>query len=143
MKKAFTLLELIVVVIIIAVMVSIALPIFTMAQEKARTSEAIQVLGAIRDSVLRYRGEKGFWPPAPGGTPVALGLDVKLPAGQGYFIYDQAFVYGEPHPFSLLVTIPRSPGSYSYSLFIKEDGDFVCSSVHPTICSDLGFDPPF
>ncbi len=54
-KNGFTLLELMMVVIIIAILASIALPNYLRLTEKARSTEAINVLGAVRASEMRYR----------------------------------------------------------------------------------------
>ena len=55
--QGFTLLELMMVVIIIAILASIALPQYIRLTEKARASEAINVLGAIRASEMRYKSQ--------------------------------------------------------------------------------------
>ena len=52
-KSGFTLLELIVVIIIIAVLASLALPNFFRTITQARAAEALQNLGALRGSVHR------------------------------------------------------------------------------------------
>ena len=58
-KKGFTLLEIIVVVIIIGVLASLALPKFFATVEFSRSSEALQNLGAIKQSVQRCLLMKG------------------------------------------------------------------------------------
>ena len=52
MKKGFTLIELLVVVIIIGILSSIALPQYTNAVEKARTSEALSMIGSLKTGIL-------------------------------------------------------------------------------------------
>ena len=56
-KRGFTLLELLMVVIIIAILASIALPQYVRATEKMRASEALQILGAARGAEDRYRAQ--------------------------------------------------------------------------------------
>lgn len=58
-KDAFTLLELIMVVIIIAILVSIALPQYTKSTERAKDQEAITNLNLIKTAELIYYAELG------------------------------------------------------------------------------------
>ena len=56
-KKGFTLIELLIVVIIIGILASIALPQFTKTVLKAKSSEAVIQLSAIRSSMERHWAE--------------------------------------------------------------------------------------
>ena len=53
-NSGFTLLELMIVVIIIGILVTIALPMYTKAVERGRMAEAYANLGGIRNSEIRY-----------------------------------------------------------------------------------------
>ena len=75
-ERGFTLLELLMVVIIIAILASIALPQYLRATERSRASEALQVLGAIRGSQQRFRASN----PAGTYTNVAANLDMAFGA---------------------------------------------------------------
>ena len=77
-QRGFTLLELLMVVIIIAILASIALPQYLRASERTRASEALQILGAIRSAELRYQASN------PGNTFTGdCGeLDTDIPACQ-------------------------------------------------------------
>jgi type IV pilus assembly protein PilE len=56
-RKGFTLMELIIVVIIIAILASIALPSFFKTTGKAKQAEANNLLGMLRSAQLRYYAE--------------------------------------------------------------------------------------
>lgn len=53
-KKGFTLIEILVVVVIISVLVSMALPHYAITIERARSAEALINIGAIRTSIERH-----------------------------------------------------------------------------------------
>ena len=78
MKKGFTLVELLVVVLIIAILAAVALPQYTTAVERSRATEALTLMAAISESVQRYRFHQGEWP-----TRWSQ-LDVDIPKLSGY-----------------------------------------------------------
>src|SRR3989338_9021124 len=75
-QGGFTLLELLMVVIIIAILASIALPQYIRATEKARASEALQLAGAIRAAENRYKAQSV----ANVYTAAITDLDAEMPA---------------------------------------------------------------
>ena len=62
-RRAFTLsiYEVLVLIVIIGIFVTIALPHYTRMREKAVASEAINTLGALKDAELRYKLENGTY----------------------------------------------------------------------------------
>ena len=78
-QSGFTLLELLMVVIIIAILASIALPQYFRAAERSRASEALQILGTIRGSEVRYKALS----PKNVYTAVLDDLDVGVPGSTG------------------------------------------------------------
>lgn len=72
-KKGFTLIELIIVVIIIGVLAAIAAPLMSSNVTKAKKSEAVAALGAIRTAARLYNAENSAWPAGTGsiGSSVA------------------------------------------------------------------------
>jgi len=64
--RGFTLIELMVVVIIIAVLAAIAIPLYTGYIKNARTSEGIARLGSIMTAAKAFVQRTGNWPTAFG-----------------------------------------------------------------------------
>ena len=79
MKKGFTLLELVVVIIIIAILASLGFSQYTKVLEKMRTAEAKQNLGLIRKLQLAYYMENGAY----ASSVDDLGIGLPTGAGSG------------------------------------------------------------
>ncbi|NQT47316.1 MAG: prepilin-type N-terminal cleavage/methylation domain-containing protein [Candidatus Omnitrophica bacterium] len=62
MKKSFTLIELLIVVIIVGILATVALPQYTKVVEKARWTEAVSMLGTMRKAAIIYYNEHGYYP---------------------------------------------------------------------------------
>lgn len=65
MQAGFTLLELLMVVVLIAILASIALPQFLRVAERGRMAEGLNMLGAMRGSETRFRAETGVFTDDP------------------------------------------------------------------------------
>jgi prepilin-type N-terminal cleavage/methylation domain-containing protein len=76
-RSGFTLLELLMVVIIIGILASIALPQYFKATERARLGEALQVLATVRGSEQRYKAQTSIY------TGTLDDLDVSVPGSTG------------------------------------------------------------
>lgn len=61
-EKGFTLIEIIVVIVMIGVLAAIAVPIYSGYVLRARASEGITTLGAIKTFVLERKNSTGLWP---------------------------------------------------------------------------------
>ena len=85
-RSGFTLLELLMVVIIIGILASLAVPQYLKTTEKARMGEALSMLGALRGSAVRYVAENGVAPP-DGGPITVLDVDPATAAGTPNFTY--------------------------------------------------------
>ena len=77
MKKGFTLIELLVVVLIIGILSAVALPQYTKAVEKARTTEAVTLLGDLIYAEQIYKMANGSY------TDDLSLLDLQLPGVTG------------------------------------------------------------
>ena len=71
-KKGFTMIELLIVIIIVAVLASVAIPMMTANVERAKKSEAVAALGAIRSAERIIMAE---------GTAYVAAADIKTLSG--------------------------------------------------------------
>lgn len=93
MKKAFTLLELLVVIIIIAILVGIAYGTYRGQMEKGRSAEAYANLATLRKLAMLYYYEHGDFPVASSSTNdintnLPLGSDGACLSSEYYFNYE-------------------------------------------------------
>ena len=68
-RKGFTLLELVIVVIVLGVLASIALPQYAGFVEKARAAEAVATIGSIKTAEIAYAAASAN--PSAAGTNIA------------------------------------------------------------------------
>lgn len=121
-QNAYTLLEIIIVIIIISAIVSLAIPKYTTTLEKARLGEGLQIMEAL------YKAQRAFSFENNGAFTNNLNLlDVTIPAPR-YF--------GAPiiATLSPIATITRIGGSYT--LFLNPVGRITCGPL-PT-CNRIG-----
>ena len=71
-RKGFTLVEILIVVIILGILAAIVIPQFTSASQEARESSALSLLQTIRSQMELYKLQHGDkWPTTSGGAVAA------------------------------------------------------------------------
>ncbi len=115
-KRGFTLLEIIIVIIIIGVLASLALPRFFKTVEFSRASEALSNLSSIRGAMQRcYVIDNAYT-----ACNVWTALDIEDPN----LITTRLFIYtitvGTPTTFTLTAT--RVPGAPAGTITLNQDG---------------------
>ncbi len=132
-------------VIIIGILAMIGLPQFFKVAERARSSEGVSLLGAVRSAELRYAAGCGVT------TNILAKLDVDMPDTIRYFNAPVpnsiGFDPNDPGNFDALVaTITRNaannPGYGAYVLQIRLNGAINCTDAGTSICSTLGYPAP-
>ncbi|MCF7917037.1 MAG: prepilin-type N-terminal cleavage/methylation domain-containing protein [Candidatus Omnitrophica bacterium] len=124
MRKGFTLMELLIVIIIIGILAGLGLPQFLKMAEKAKASEAVNLLGAVRSAQLRYAMEHSGSYAADCGN-----LDIN---------WTSLKHFAEPGCYNdadKVADIARGAGA-TYTLAVNEDGDVTCTGVD---CGDAGY----
>lgn len=118
LKRNFTLIELVVVIIIIATLVSIAVPQYHRVMERGRQAEGLHILSQIHASQLRYHYDHNY------SWPVRLtDLDIEIPPLK-YFNVPVLYNDGS-------ATIGRnsvSAGLWSYTIRVDINGTFSYST---------------
>jgi len=69
MKKAFTLLELLMVVLILGLLATLAVGVFSTQVERARFAKARMTISALELAINRYQIDLGQYPPSGTGVP--------------------------------------------------------------------------
>jgi len=138
-KKGFTLMELIIVVVIIGILAMVGLPQFFRVAERGRSAEGVAALGALRSAQLRFAAETN------NTTNVAANLDMDVPGLPPGIPALRFFnlALGNPtnpntNPGAIVATAIRNNTSNSYGAYqlqIRANGSFTCLGGNNNICN--------
>lgn len=112
----FTLLEILIVVVIVGVLATVALPTYSVHIERVRASEGVQLLSALLAAQERYRQENNSY------TTVMADLDIELPNAANFTVPPTLY-----NAAARVATIARSDGSYT--LCINSTGVISCDGA--------------
>ena len=137
-ETAFTLLEVLIVVIILGVLASIALPNYYIAVERVRSAEGVSILDNILSSERRWATDNNN-----AFTNDMTNLDVSY-SGFGNFSPIIATDFANPLPAlgenSELVQIRRNAEApFDYTLHITATGVVSCTVQDSPICTQMGY----
>lgn len=135
MRRAFTLLELLIVIIVIGILATIAVPQFLTAVEKGRIAKAKNALGLIAQAEKMFRAEQGTYEAfTDPGANAALGEYIELIQVDNDRDWNYA-VTGNETTFIITATKDRAP-SNATTIILNQFG--VCSGNHPLRGPDCG-----
>jgi len=130
MKRGFTLLELVIVIIVIGILAGLAMPQYFRVVEKGRVAEGLQILGLLRAAQLRYYAEKAVY------TATVTDLDFEYTTPKYFTI---AAVAGPTNLATATRNGINNPGYGSYALTIAVDGTITCSGGTAGACAKIGY----
>ena len=137
----FTLMEIMVVVIILGVLSTFAIPKYTTTMEVFRSREGVQILIALLQAQLNADVDVGEGSVASYDMDY---LDVVIPGSDSFnapvLHHDGAttnvvVIDGNPYPVYAQITRDNN----AYSLYIRSDGTILCDQQNP--CQKMGYAP--
>ncbi|MBU1112830.1 MAG: prepilin-type N-terminal cleavage/methylation domain-containing protein [Candidatus Omnitrophica bacterium] len=137
MRKGFTLLELLIVVIVIGILATIAIPQFLNAVEKARVAKAKSALGLISHAEKMYRAERDTYvAAADGAVDSVLGNYVELKQIDLDQDWDYNVTISGTDNYTATATKNSSSSHGGQSVIYNQDGN--CTGNHTLRGPDCG-----
>ena len=130
MRKGFTLLELLMVVIILGILIAIALPRYLGVVERGKAAEALNLLGTLRSSQLRYYALNDEYATSPAD------LDADWTTLKYFKTVEGADSATSP---TYIARVTRDATGNEYMIAIDEDGNISCSGGSSGMCTKLGY----
>lgn len=116
MKKGFTLLELIIVIVILGILATLGFSQYTKMVERGRAAEARMILGQMRTAAIAYHQEFTAWPGSI--TDLAVSVTDDTCDSQHHFKYTSAGTTGTA---TRCTSGGKSVGPGNYSITLGYD----------------------
>lgn len=124
MNQGFTLIELLVVVLIVGILSAVALPQYQTAVERARATEALTQMSAIRSAMERFHSQRETWPSSFDQLDVDIPVVTTCDSGHGGKHFCLSFNDG-------IITAHRNTNKHGYTLQttleIEENGTYTAT----------------
>jgi len=120
----FTLVELMIVLVIVAILSAVAVPIYTSQVMKAKMSEADAALGTIRTELRVYYGENGDYPTVAVAAAV-IGQswnDIQVGELIGKYFVDADYTYVSADGVSYTLTCVNNAGELNSNRTLDQAG---------------------
>ncbi len=129
--SAFSLVEMAVVVVIVGILASMALPRFQVTIEKMRSAEGVNILTALLGAQQRFAAENGG-----AFTANMADLDITIPASPNFNVPTVAAV----NPLASIQRIDTADsGIDGYTLSVSSTGTITCAGGGGGICGKMGY----
>jgi prepilin-type N-terminal cleavage/methylation domain-containing protein len=128
-KKGFTLIELLIVIIVIGILATVAVPQYLRATERAKIAKAKNALGIIATAEKMYRGEKDTYTAALTNATLSAALDPYIEMTQIVADPDWDYSTSAGTASAFTATATRTGGNYNTQT-ITMDQDGVIAGTH-------------
>ncbi len=123
-KKGFTLLELLICVLIIAVLTAVAMPLYTRAYRRSIAQEMLATMKAYHDSVRRFKTEKTYMPSAFTDLDISMPDSVQVknlfPDAQDAVRIKDFYYYFFPNRWAMFASYGDGSAEDFFGFYIEE-----------------------
>ena len=141
-QHGFTIVELMVVIGIIGILASIAIPLYSDYMQRAKVAEAAQLLGGLRIPMQEHYGAMGSWPHIDSIQGRSQGTYVSIIASGGTspIFYVEATMRGDktrPGVFGKRLRMIFNHNENTWTCSTKDATDPIPTEYLPSPCKDI------